>query len=71
MKETTMKEFKNLMLQVYGECDFDSIINKLSILEGLQANDCRSKGCNFSAEHREKDSYTLYKFLADKGYYDE
>lgn len=69
MKKTTAKAFKELMIEVYGEFDYDILINKLSMLEEFQCKEYREKGCDLIAKRQEERSIALYDYLDNKGYY--
>lgn len=69
MKKTTAKEFKELMIDVYGEFDYNSIINKLSLLEAIQSDDYNARNFDALAERTRKCSDKMYDYLNNKGYY--
>lgn len=63
MKKTTAKEFKELMIDVYGKCDFDMIINQLSLLESMLSNDCFKRGLDAIGEEYYERSDKMYDYL--------
>lgn len=70
MKKTTAKEFKELIIKVYGEFDYDRIINQLSLLESMTHDDYYDKGLDAIANVSKERSNKLYDYLVNKGYYD-
>lgn len=70
MKKTTAKAFKELINEVYGDFDYDRIINQLSLLESMTRDEYYDKGLYVIADVSKDRSNKLYDYLVNKGYYD-
>ena len=70
MKKTTVKEFKELMIEMYGKFDYDMIINELGLLEFMKSDDYKKRGNCILEEESTKKANKLYDYLSNKGYYD-
>ena len=68
-KQTTQKEFKELIIEVYGNYDLDRIINTLIIQEYYHEKELKNFNLMIASKSSKEKADKMFDFLNAKGYY--